>query len=136
MSMAALTPSFEHEQSAVVEPVGSLALGVLNGSDRWSRATAIHGLGLVMAVDCFSQSVVTAVFDAANRRFEFCLGKTFGVAGREILGAMMGVMDEAVAARRSGCMQHLLKRIQQEAGVCNVGSLPTQNARREHLDYH
>jgi len=74
----------------------------------------VDDLGLVKAVDRLGQSVVVAVADAADRRFDPGLGKPLGVADRAILAATISVMDKATATRRPACMECLLQRIQNE----------------------
>jgi hypothetical protein len=57
----------------------------------------VDHFGFVEPVDRFSERVVVAVADAADRRHQAGLGKPLGVLDRDILHAAIGVVDEAAA---------------------------------------
>jgi hypothetical protein len=74
------------EQAAVVELVQPFECGILDGLKGSPRPSAVDHLRLVKAVDCLSQSIVIAVADAADRRFDPRLSEGFRVSDGDILG--------------------------------------------------
>ena len=73
-------------------------------------------LGLVKSVDGFGQSVVVAVADAADGRFDPSFKQALAVADREVLHAAIAVVHEAALADRTVIAQRLFECIQHE--VC------------------
>lgn len=67
------------EQPAMIEPVCPFQNGVLDRLEAAPRPTAMDYFGLVDAVNGFCQSVVLAVADAADRRFDLLFCQALGV---------------------------------------------------------
>src|SRR5512147_1114931 len=58
--------------------------GELDSLEAAPWASAVDDLGLEQAVDRFGESVVVAVADTADRRFDAGLGKAFSVFDRDV----------------------------------------------------
>jgi len=64
---------------------------------------------LVEAVDRLRQSIVIAVADAADRRFDACLSEVLRISDGDILAAAVAVVDEAATVDRASLMDSLLQ---------------------------
>ena len=73
------------EQAAVVEPVNPFQGGELHRLEAAPWPAPVDHLGLEQAVDGLGEGVVIGVADAADRGLDPGLGKTVGVAQREVL---------------------------------------------------
>ena len=118
----------------MVEPVDPFQGGEFHGLQASPRAAAVDHLGLVEADDRFCQSIVVAVPDAADRRFETSLGEAFGVFDRDVLDAAIAVVDQAAAANRAAFVERLLKGVEDEAGAGRGGNTPTDDAAGKGVD--
>tara|TARA_Y100000815_G_scaffold262955_1_gene276952 strand:+ start:319 stop:603 length:285 start_codon:yes stop_codon:yes gene_type:complete len=58
------------EQAAVVEPIDPFECGILDGLETAPRAATMDDLRLEEAIDGLGESVVVAVADAADGRFD------------------------------------------------------------------
>lgn len=87
----------------MVEPVDPLERGIFDGFEAAPRSTPVDHLGLVKTVDRLGQSVVVAIFDAADRRLNPGFGEALGVVDGHVLRPAVAMMDEAapMAGRRS-----------------------------------
>lgn len=66
----------------MVEPVHPFERGVLDSFEAAPRPAPVDHLGLEKAVDGFGQSIVVAVSDAADGRFDPGFGEALGVLDR------------------------------------------------------
>jgi hypothetical protein len=89
------------QQSPVVEPVDPFKRGIFDRFKGSPWSSPVDYLGLVKAVDRLSQCVVIAVAAAADRRFDPGLGKALGVSDRDILAAVIAVMDQSATMNRT-----------------------------------
>ena len=104
------------EQAAVVEPVDPFEGGELHCLEALPWPAPVDHLGLEQAVDGLGEGVVIGVADAADRGLDLGLGKTVGVAQREVLRPAVRMVHK-LAADRPPLVQRLFQGIQHEAGV-------------------
>src|SRR6478752_6309077 len=71
-------------------------------------------LGFVEAVDCFGESIVVAVADAANRGLDAGLRQALGVFDGDVLAASIAMMDEPATLNRASIVQCLFQGIENE----------------------
>lgn len=64
-------------------------------------------LGFEQAIDSFGEGVVVTVTDAADRWFDTCLGQSFRVFNRQVLGSAVGMMDQPHSLDRAAFMDGL-----------------------------
>ena len=83
------------EQAAVVEPVDPFEGGEFDGLEGPPWAAAMDHRGFVEAVDRLGESVVVAVADAADRRFDTGLGQALGVLDGHALRPTVGTVDKS-----------------------------------------
>lgn len=81
-------------------------------------------LGLVKSVDCFSECVVVAVANAADRRLDPGFSQTLAVIDRDVLASTIAVVDQAAAINRLALVQSLLDRVKQEARMRRSRDVP------------
>lgn len=86
------------DKPPVVEPADLFEGGKLGWLEGAPGPAPVNDLGLVEAVDGFSQSIVIGVADTANRRLNASLGQPFGVIDRDVLHAAVRVVDKFAAA--------------------------------------
>ena len=87
------------EQALVVVPRDPFEHGKLDLVGVAPRAAAADDLGFEQADDALGQRIVVRISDAADGAFEPRLGEPVGVADRQVLGAAVAMVDEALVRR-------------------------------------
>src|SRR5690606_35720920 len=98
----------------------------------WS--TPMNDLGLVKPVDRFGESIVVAVTDAPNRRFDTCFCQPFGIANGHVLNAPVRVMHETAAMNGTPIMKRLLQSIENEGRMRRPADAPTDDTPVKRID--
>ena len=80
------------QQPAIVEPINPFQRCELDGVERPPRPAPMDDLGFVETVDGLGQSIVVAVADAADRRFDAGFGQALGVFDRDVLAASVALL--------------------------------------------
>lgn len=115
------------EETPVVEPVHPFEGGEFDRFGMAPRPASVDHLRFEQAIDGLRQSVVVAVSDTADRRFDTGFGQTFSVADRDILYAPITVMHEAIPLGRAAIVRGLLQGIEHEAGLCRARHAPADD---------
>lgn len=118
----------------MIEPVDQFQRCELDGFEGSPGTTSVDHLGLVKTIDCFRQSIVIAVTDAADRRFDPGLCQPFGIFDRYILAATVAVVDQATPVGRSSVKDRLFQCVQNEAGMGCSADAPTDDIARIYVD--
>ena len=122
------------EKASVVEPVDPFEGCELDGLQRFPRPATTDDLGLVKAVDALGESVVVAIADTADGRFDAGLHQALGVFDRDILAAPVAMMDEAAATYRASVVKSLFQGIEDEAGMRRAAYPPADDTPGECID--
>lgn len=123
------------QQSFVVEPIDPFQCCKLDSLEGSPRATPVDHLSLVKAVDGFGQSIVIAVTDAANRRFDASFGQSLGIFYGYILATPVAVVNKSALMNRPSFVQSLLQGIQHKVCMCRSADTPTDNVACKHIDH-
>src|SRR6266516_2059088 len=122
-------------QAAVVEPVDVFQGGVLHVLQSPPGAAVADQLGLVQAVEGFSQGVVLTVAPRADRGHGTSLGQALGVANGEILRATVAMVDQPLQEAGSPTTERHLQSVQGEVRPQRAGGLPADDEAGADIDH-
>lgn len=91
-------------------------------------------LGFVEAVDRFGESIVVAIADTADRRFNPGFGQALGVLDGHVLRTPVGMMHQTAAMGRLPFVQSLLQRSENEACMGRPAHPPSDDTARIRVD--
>jgi len=113
------------DHPAMAESVDPFHRVELGGFEQPPRPTAVNDPGLVKIVVHLGAGFVIGIVDAAIRRLDRGLGQAFGILNRSALTAVIAIMYQAAAMRRSLLMQSIFQRTEHKAGGDRLVHKPT-----------
>jgi len=102
-------------------------------SHGFPEADEVDNLGLEQADDAFGQGVVIAVANAADRGVDPRFDEPPGIAGRQVLAAPVGMMDQSAPPGWTALTDGLVQGIESKTRG-HRGDPPTNNLARKDAD--
>src|SRR6266550_4704666 len=121
------------EQPAMVEPIDPFQRGVLHCLNTSPGTATVNDLGLEQADDGFGECVVVGIANTPDRRLRTRIGQALGVPDRQILGAAIAVMHDALD---SGARpDRLRQRIEHQLSAHRARYAPADDPASEHVNH-